>query len=208
MSTETNSIIHDIIYILDESGSMSSMGEEPLQAVNKFITDQKTIGNDGSKFSLWKFNSEVIQVIDDQDIQTVGEIVDYNPTDMTALYDAIGKAITSKKKKENHDNVICVILTDGNENSSKEFTVGQISKLIEEMKIKHNWVFSYSGANHDVFAVGRTLGIDKKCCTQFDCSPGEMVNLVRETSAAILSYRQNSIQGVSSNFSTPTLERE
>jgi hypothetical protein len=74
MTTNENNmnIVQDIIFLLDESGSMDTMGKEPVQAVNKFIEDQKSIlGDDGATFSLWKFNSTVTKLIDDIPLKDV-----------------------------------------------------------------------------------------------------------------------------------------
>jgi len=127
-----SSVVQDIMFLLDESGSMESMGKEPVQAVNKFIQDQqKTMGDDGATFSLWKFNSTVVKLIDDVPLQQVKEFTDFRPDQMTALYDAIGQAIKNKSLKEKHDDVICVILTDGLDNQSKEFSASSICSLIK-----------------------------------------------------------------------------
>src|SRR6478752_1708467 len=73
-----NSSSQDIIMILDESGSMHTMGVEPIQAVNAFITEQQRIPEKvGCTFSLWKFNTNVNQVIDDQPLKDVTEFKDY-----------------------------------------------------------------------------------------------------------------------------------
>ena len=189
---ETNTkIVQDIIFLLDESGSMDTMGKEPVQAVNKFIQDQKTtLGDDGATFSLWKFNSTVNKVIDDIPLKDVTEFVDFLPNDMTALYDAIGNAISTKKKKVSYDNVICIILTDGLDNSSVEYTLENVNSMIKEMESKHNWKFVYLGANQDAFAVGSKMGMGH--CANYRCAPGEMINATREVSEAVSSYRTQS----------------
>lgn len=190
MSTQTHEKnISDIIFILDESGSMSLMGNEPVQAVNSFIKAQKSLGDDGSTFSLWKFSNKVTQLIDDEDLQSIKEFKDFKPDGLTCLYDAIGHAITTKKEKEKYDNVICVILTDGFENCSTDFKATTIRDLIKEMEINHNWKFVYLGANQDAFFVGDSIGFDKSRCATFDCTPGCLTQLTYNTSAAIADYR-------------------
>lgn len=193
MTSESSNehIKQDIVFILDESGSMTSMGEEPVQAVNKFIKDQKdAMGDDGATFSLWKFNSEVVKLIDDVQLKDVQEFTDFQPKDMTALYDAIGQAIDSKKKKECYDNVVCIILTDGLENSSSKYSAKNISDMIKDMETNHNWKFVYLGANQDAFQVGGGMGVAR--CAQYNCLPGEMIGVTRAVSDAVTSYRVNS----------------
>ena len=191
MTTNENNksnIVQNIIFLLDESGSMSSMGIEPVQAVNKFIQDQKaSLGDDGATFSLWKFNTVVSKVIDDIPLKDVVEFVDFLPNDMTALYDAIGSAITTKKNKSNYDNVICIILTDGLDNSSVEYNLSNVKLMINEMETNHNWKFVYLGANQDAFAVGSKMGMAH--CANYRCEPGEMLNVTRAVSDSVSSYR-------------------
>ena len=183
-----SNIVQNIIFLLDESGSMNSMGQEPVQAVNKFIQEQKTsLEDDGATFSLWKFNSTVKKVIDDIPLKDVGEFIDFLPNDMTALYDAIGNAITTKKNKSNYDNVICIILTDGLDNSSVEYNLVNINSMIKEMETQHNWKFVYLGANQDAFEVGSKMGMAH--CANYRCEPGEMLNVTRAVSDSVSSYR-------------------
>merc|ERR1712226_1553278 len=76
----------------------------------------------------------------------------YKPNGMTALLDAIG--CTLEAYGEEMFNTL-VILTDGEENSSKLYTNSQIKEVIEEKK----WEVEYLGANQDAFSVGRSMGI-------------------------------------------------
>lgn len=189
--TSQENVTQDIVFILDESGSMGTMGLEPVQAVNKFINDQKAaMGDDGATFSLWKFNSTVVKLIDDVPLKDVEEFSDFQPKDMTSLYDAIGHAIDTKKKKSSFDNVVCIILTDGLENSSTKYSAANIRGMIKDMEDNHNWKFVYLGANQDAFAIGGTMGVGR--CAQYTCAPGEMIGVTREVSEAVTSYRANS----------------
>ncbi len=190
----TATTVLDIVFILDESGSMESMGTEPVQSVNSFIEEQKKNASPGSKFSLWTFNSTVTNVIDDVDLQQVGLFTSYKPENMTSLYDALGKAITTKKNKSNKDNVICVVLTDGQENSSQEYNKQSINSLISEMETKHKWKFIYLGANHEVFASAGGIGISPMRCAAFECKAGGILSMTRGTSEAIKRYKTASSQ--------------
>lgn len=186
-------ITQDIIVILDESGSMSIIGNEAVESLNSFIRDQKNAkGDDGATFSLWKFNTTVTQLIDDQPLQEIEDFKDYIPNGMTALLDAIGKAIITKKKKKKYDNVICVIITDGIDNSSHDFNSVSIYKLTNEMETKHQWKFVYLGANQDAFKIGNTYGIHKSRCITFSCTEEDIRTKTRETSLAIARYRSSS----------------
>lgn len=81
----------------------------------------------------------------------------YLPTgSATALRDAIGKTINDLKTDRD---VVFMIITDGLENDSREYTQEAIKKMIETMEVEHKWKFMYLGANQDAFAVGQSLGV-------------------------------------------------
>lgn len=136
--------VQDIIFILDQSGSMMRMLDEPRQALNKFVKDQKK-DNDGATFTLYTFDTFVNVVIDETPLQDVKEIEYLEPGGMTALYDAIGLAISNKIKKEKNTDVICVILTDGLENSSNKYDEKSIKDLTTRMETEYGWEFIYLG---------------------------------------------------------------
>lgn len=180
----------DIIFLLDSSGSMDSMGNEPIQATNRFIKEQKdTLPGDGSTFTLWKFNDKLEIVYDDIDLGKIQPITSYIPCGMTALYDAIGRAICTKMAKPKHDNVICVILTDGQENSSQQYKNSQIRKMIQDAENDHDWKFIYLGANQDAFKEGSNIGVSQAACSSFVASPEGLSQAISQTSAGIRSLR-------------------
>ena len=190
-----DSITYDIVIICDNSGSMQTMGNEPLEALNSFITEQKNTLDDDSTFTLWQFNHELSLKIDDVPLKEVGDITDYTPSGMTALFDAIGHAIQTKLQKSKKDYVICLIITDGVENSSTEFTSrAQIQQLIKTAEEEHHWKFVYIGANQDAFSVGENMGLYRNCCAQFEPVNGGLHLATREVSQNIAVHRTASSQ--------------
>ncbi len=148
----------DIIFLLDASGSMSAMGKEPVDSLNEFIREQKT--NDGSTFTLVTFNNKMRTIIDDESLSSIRYLFydEYVTSGMTALYDALGNTIEKKLDSDRNKNVIMVILTDGEENSSQKYKKSTIQHLTEKAKSKYDWQFVYLGANQDAFKVGRDMG--------------------------------------------------
>ena len=196
MTEATNcSIVNDIIVIMDESGSMGQLGDEPNQALNSFLVEQKSALSDDATFTLWGFNHEISLKIDDVSLKELDAIPTSVPNGMTALFDAIGNAINTKLGKTRKDNVICVVITDGLENSSKEFKKNAIQKLIQLAEKTHKWKFVYLGANQDAFAVGENMGVYKNCCVQFEVNDGELLRATRAVSKNIAVYRNTSSQG-------------
>ena len=87
------------------------------------------------------------------------DIETYRPQDTTPLYDAIGQTLMAARQEAPAEfKKLCVILTDGMENSSKEYTRKQIFALIKTCE-REGWRFVYLGADHDVWAAGEDLGI-------------------------------------------------
>lgn len=145
-----------ITYIIDRSGSMSSCWTDTIGGLKSFIEEQK---RDKAKctFSLVTFDGDIETNLDFVDIQEVSEDVDklnIYPRGSTALYDAIGLAVTETGQKlaqlsedERPGRVIVNVITDGQENVSKEYKSSDIKKLIDEHTEKYSWTFMFVGAD-------------------------------------------------------------
>jgi Mg-chelatase subunit ChlD len=157
--------IYNLI-ILDESGSMCSIKKQAIDGFNETVQTIKaaTKKHAGQQHlvSLVTFNGAGIKTVyDKMDAGRVDELNDrlYDPDCDTPLYDAMGKSLTELKKSVNaEDNVLITIITDGEENASREYTQSAIKALVEELKAK-GWVFTYIGANQDVKKVSATIAI-------------------------------------------------
>ena len=147
-----------VALLLDRSGSMSVNKIETISAVNSYI--DKTKEKFKGRFTLTQFDSEGIDIVQDnvkiKDAQHITE-ESYQPRSMTPLLDAIGKTLNAFKT-DGFENIVFVIMTDGQENHSREYKLEAIRALIEE-KRKIGWQVSYLGTNVDAFAEGRQLGI-------------------------------------------------
>ena len=161
-----NQKIYNLI-VLDASGSMYSIRNEAIAGVVETIqtirTAQKDNANQEHLFSLVVFNGRSIATVYDRmPIDKVPDLDanDYQPTDNTPLYDAMGNAITNLQRYINEDdNVLVTVITDGYENSSVEWNHQRVFQLVEDLK-KKNWLFTYIGANQDALKVAKGMGID------------------------------------------------
>ena len=161
-----NQKIYNLI-VLDASGSMYSIRNEAIAGVVETIqtirTAQKDNANQEHLFSLVVFNGRSIATVYDRmPIDKVPDLDanDYQPTDNTPLYDAMGNAITNLQRYINDDdNVLVTVITDGYENSSVEWNHQRVFQLVEDLKNK-NWLFTYIGANQDAMKVAKGMGID------------------------------------------------
>ena len=156
-----------ISVVLDRSGSMGSIRHDTIGGFNTFLKTQKESPGEAT-LSLTQFDTEYLLVHSFVPIQEVPELNErtFVPRGATALYDAIGLAIVGCGEKlaalseeERPEKVILVILTDGEENSSREYSHSRIQGMIKEQSDKYNWEFVFLGANIDAKKVGDSLGV-------------------------------------------------
>ncbi|RWS27774.1 von Willebrand factor type A-like protein [Leptotrombidium deliense] len=144
-----------VCIILDESGSMWTKRSDIIGGFNAFLDEQKKIKEDESRFFLVKFNTAVSVVHSGIPVENVPELSEatYTPGGGTALYDAIAEGVRLiEKDKQNNERVICVIMTDGEENSSRETTKEQIKEIIKTREERKDWTFVYIGENPERWA--------------------------------------------------------
>lgn len=154
----------DITIVIDRSGSMSSCKKDAEGGVNTFIEDQKNQPGSAS-LTIVQFDSVYEFVCKGAPIKDAPKFT-LNPRGSTALLDAIGRAVAetgerlaAMKESDRPGLVIFVILTDGEENSSREFRMPQIKEMIEHQTNKYGWQFVFLGANQDAFSTAGGLGI-------------------------------------------------
>lgn len=157
----------DITIILDRSGSMSYIKETTIKGFNSFLKEQQATCSD-TKITLVQFDYEYQVIYESINILEAKELSNktFEPRGATALLDAIGLTIDNTKnriklsnKDEKPNNVIIVIITDGEENSSNKFSREMIFKKISKREKKDNWNFIFLGSNQDAIAVGGSFGI-------------------------------------------------
>lgn len=159
--------VHNLI-ILDESGSMESIKKTIIQGFNEIVQTVKGIEKEFPEqahfISLVTFNGIGQKLLHFIDPANKLEQIDdsrYKPNASTPLYDAMGFSITKLRQvleSQTDYNVLVTILTDGEENASKEYSGNDIKKLIEELKL-NRWTFTYIGADHDVEKMASSLSI-------------------------------------------------
>lgn len=160
-----NDKLTDLTVVLDRSGSMASCKSDAEGGLNEFIRKQKELPGE-CLFSLVQFDTEyecVHRAIQIQDVPHCS----LEPRGSTALLDAVGKSIneTGKRLKTMEESqrpglVAFVIVSDGQENSSRKFTKTKIKKMIDHQTNVYKWQFTYLGANQDAFAEAGGMGID------------------------------------------------
>ena len=154
----------EIICIVDRSGSMGGMQVEAQGGINAFIEEQRKVGD--ANLTIVEFDNYINVVCDKVNIKEATEY-ELKPRGMTALLDAIGTVISDKDKYTAEDGkTIVVVMTDGLENSSKEWNADKINELINERK-EDGWEFMFLAAGQDAIAVGQSYGFDKDSTVTF-----------------------------------------
>ena len=160
-----------IIFVIDESGSMQGSETDVIGGFNSLIERHKKETAGKVTVSLYKFNSLVSKVISNKAITKIKNLnsEDYSPNSFTALNDAIGQAIhetdtevSSKPENERPDKVLIVIITDGHENASKEFSSQAIKTMIATHENLLNWDFIFLGVGLSDFADANLIGIQNQ----------------------------------------------
>ena len=150
----------DITVLLDRSGSMQDGKDDFVGGLRSFISDQKNQGD--TDFTLVQFDSQnpFELVFDGVDVNTIDiDKVELVPRGGTPLLDALGKTIAhieNRVKTKLDTQPILMVLTDGAENSSKEWSKLQVKKAIEDKK---SWKIMFLGADIDAFDEASSLGI-------------------------------------------------
>ena len=165
----------ELVFILDRSGSMGGLETDTIGGFNSMLARQKKEEGEANVTTVL-FDDQVEVIHDRFPIEAVKPLTDddYFVRGSTALLDAIGSTV---KKIENiqkrlpeelkAENVIFVITTDGHENSSSEYTVKMVKKMIEEHQ-KQGWQFIFMGANMDAVAEAGRLGINRNHAVSYE----------------------------------------
>ena len=164
----------EIIFVIDKSGSMSNLVGDTIGGFNGFIESQKAIEGKATLTTVL-FDTSYKTLHDGVDLKEVKAMTnaDYVAGGGTAMLDAIGDTIN--KVQDRHDelgtekpeNVLFVITTDGEENSSLKFTKSQIEKMIKHQTNGHGWKFMFLGANMDAVKEAASIGIANDYATNY-----------------------------------------
>lgn len=165
----------EVVFILDRSGSMSSLTEDTIGGFNSMIEKQKK--EEGQCLvSLVLFNNVSEVIYDRVPIKDVPALTDkqYVATGSTALLDALGGAIHHienvhkyAREEDVPGKTLFVITTDGMENSSINYSSDKVKSMITHQQEKHDWEFIFLGANIDAVETADRYGIRKERAVRF-----------------------------------------
>lgn len=201
----------EIIFVIDKSGSMSNLVGDTIGGFNGFIESQKAIEGKATLTTVL-FDSSWKVLHNGVDLHEVKPMTtsDYIAGGMTAMLDAIGETINRVQDRhdelgeEKPENVLFVITTDGEENSSHKFTKSQIEKMIKHQTNGHGWKFMFLGANMDAVKEATSIGISSNYATNYAYDSKGVGNVYTTMSCVTSSLR--GVKGDNGISGTVTLD--
>ena len=185
--------------VLDRSGSMASISDDVVGGFNTFLAEQRK-QEGGGRVTLVQFDGQdpFEVLIDGEGLDTVGDLdpARYIPRGNTPLYDAVGRMIAKIDAEilvradagEPIEDQVVVIVTDGYENASREFSGKMLSELIEVRKGR-TWAFVFLGADESTYKEGEAMGVSSANTAQWDATGEGTAAMFSHVSQATSSYR-------------------
>ena len=143
-----------VCFVVDSSGSMTSSIDDVKGGFKRIIEEQKANTKGECAVSYFDFNSTVTEVYRGKDVKEINSELNYTPFGMTALMDGVGIAIdtigkwlNSMTEDEKPEQNMIVIITDGGENFSKEYSASRVREMIKHQQDKYSWNFVFLGAD-------------------------------------------------------------
>lgn len=187
----TNPDYTAMLFIVDESGSMISIGKDMEGGIKTMLEEQSKIPGkltvDVAYFdSRFRYPTSMVAAAE-ADIQII-------PKGMTALHDAIvnatnqfGETLAALPEDERPGNVLVVIVTDGVENTSKENTREDVKNIITRQQDEYNWNYVFLGANQDAVLAGQSFGLRSGSSLTYDANAAG----IAVASASLSNYTTN-----------------
>jgi hypothetical protein len=183
-----------IAALLDRSGSMSLIKTDTEGGFNNLIAEQRKQPGE-VLVTLMQFDDIYETVYSNKPIGEVPSLV-LAPRSMTALLDSIGKGISdigtglaALPEDERPGTVIFLIMTDGMENASREWTLESVKAKVTEQQQKFGWEFIFLGANMDAVEVAKGMGISLDSALTYSASSAGVTNTVAAASTYITRTR-------------------
>jgi hypothetical protein len=193
-----------IVFVIDRSGSMSSIQTDMTGGFNSFISDQKNANLGDCRVFAYKFDTEYEPMFENADLNNVPllDATNYVPRGCTALYDSLGRTITNIGAKlaemaedERPEKVLVVTITDGLDNAllmeKTHYTAAQVKEMVQHQTEKYNWDFAYIGANQDAWAVGSLMGVSRSSSLNYTADSAGTALAFESLADSTISYRSS-----------------
>lgn len=208
------SLVNHVLFVIDESQSMSHLVNKVPQVFDRLISELKNSGqetrisfvrlpNKASRFSYGSYNQAVVDSnIVNVKASLVNNSLTYNPTGgHTPLYDAVGLGIEtlSSVKLNNRKNnaFLVIVLTDGEENSSKQYSQYTIKNLIAEKTNLGNWTFVFQVPPGKRYKAANDFGVSSENIIEWDLTEQGLEASTVETQTGLMNYCNSRATGKS-----------
>lgn len=197
-----NPNLTDITVVLDRSGSMDSVATDTIGGFNKFLDDQQKAPGSAT-FTLHQFDHEFETPFPSSDIRKAPKlsVKTYVPRGSTALLDAIGRGINDTGNRLNNfatpdraGKVVFVIITDGLENASHEFTRDKVFEMITHQRDVYKWEFVFLGANQDAIKTARHYGVSTANSMTYAANTQGVMDSMDAVSFNTTAYRSGKVK--------------
>lgn len=207
---KTDDDVLDILVVLDRSGSMATARADHEGGLKSFVEDQAKLPGD-VRFTLVQFDShDPCEVVYDR--VPIGDVKDIVliPRGGTPLLDAVGRALAHLSAKTDNAHVIVMVVTDGEENESREWTKARVAARVEELE-KRGYAFLFLGADMKAFGDANAMGFQIGNAVAFDMAPSSVNALYQATAGNLMrsrsSYTASRTAGISASASLGSAKR-
>lgn len=178
----------EIVVILDRSGSMAHGQDDMQGGLDAFMRDQKSVDEPGATLTFARFDGEYELIHDAMPLNEAPRLV-LEPRGSTALLDAVGKTLATVRGRPRgtEDKVVVMIVTDGHENASHEWTREGVKTLVDELR-GVDWQILFLGADVDAFTSSQGMGIQGASTMSFD--KGKAGAMFVNTTTNVRAYRE------------------
>lgn len=189
----TNPDFTAIATVVDRSGSMSAIVHEARSAINSFVNEQKKLPGKATLMHT-QFDTYV-SIIPSRPLEDINELP-LQPRGLTALNDAIGQTIVALGEElsemdeaERPGHVVVVIITDGFENASQEYTTKSVAELIKRQQEEYSWEFVFLAANQDAVLAANDYHIARGSALSFSTTATGLGNSSTSLNTYVASTR-------------------
>lgn len=195
----------DLNLLVDRSGSMRTIAEEMSQGINKLIDRQRTVPGECA-VTIYEFSDVASTTFVARSLSDV-PVYKLDAGGQTALYDAMayaidetGKRLAAMPESQRPGQVLFVIITDGQENHSKRYSLFErgrerVFDKVTHQREKYSWEFVFLGANQDAYATATGLGISAFNNVTYSATKGGTLSALDGLSRGVETYRRTAHGG-------------
>ena len=190
----------EVVWILDRSGSMQHLINDSIGGFNTALEGYK---KDGLPIllTLVIFDDQYTVIYKRVPVSQVEPLTNkvYFARNSTALNDALGKTINefiALKANDEVGDVVFSLMTDGEENASREYKPDAVKALVEKCTKDYNWQVNFLGANIDSFSTAAAFGIGGASVANYSATAGGVGAAMRGITNRSAAYAMNSTLGM------------